>query len=52
MDSDFKADVKEFTETLLHPDNLHTKRINGETINCEKLLGYINVVDLTSIHDF
>ncbi|KAH7722947.1 atlastin-2 [Aphelenchoides avenae] len=41
MDDDFKQSVKDFTQTMLSPDRLRTKQVNGETVTCESAVNYI-----------
>ncbi|KAH7684459.1 atlastin-3 [Aphelenchoides avenae] len=43
MDSDFKHSVKDFTQTMLSPDRLRTKHVNGETVTCESAINYIKI---------
>lgn len=47
MDTGFKHNVKDFTQTLLHPDKLRTKQVSGETVTCESAINYVKVIRLT-----
>lgn len=43
MDPGFKQNVKDFTQTMLNPDTLRTKQVNGETVTCAVAANYIKV---------
>lgn len=51
MSPKFRARLKEFVETLLHPDKLPVKRINGQVITCEKLTAYLKVQALKAARE-